>query len=117
MSLFTKYGHGDKKDDTPHPKEVRYKLRKDFCNIKMKGRKMIREKGKIRLSRYFQNLKNGDRVCLVEEASVKYNFPERVIGRTGVISGRRGKAYIVKLKDYNQSKEYIVNAINLKKLK
>lgn len=79
--------------------------------------KKAREKGKIRLSLYFQEFKNGDKVSIVREPSVPASFPERMQGRTGVIEGNRGKAYIVKLKDYNQEKRYIVNPIHLKKLK
>ena len=77
----------------------------------------MREKGKIQLSKYFQNLKEGDRVAIVREASLPANFLGSLQGRTGVIEGRRGKAYIVKLKDYNQEKRYIVEAIHLKKIK
>lgn len=83
----------------------------------MKKRKMIREKGKVRLSRYFQTLSDGDRVCVVRELSQGGSFPSRIQGKTGVIEGKRGKSYIVKLMDYNQEKRYIIQAIHLKKLK
>lgn len=83
----------------------------------MKKRKMIREKGKVRLSRYFQTLNNGDRVCVVRELSQRGSFPSRIQGKTGVIESKRGKSYIVKLMDYNQEKRYIIQAIHLKKLK
>lgn len=82
--------------------------------MKNKG---IREKGKIKLSEYFKSLKPGDRVAIVRERSVKASFPERIIGDTGVIEEQRGKAYIVKLKDYNQEKRFIIQAIHLKKIK
>lgn len=82
----------------------------------MSAKKQLREKGKIKLSEYFKNLKKGDRVAIVREASQKCGFPARMQGRTGEIEGTRGKAYIVKLKDYNQEKRYIVQAIHLKKI-
>ena len=78
--------------------------------------KKIREKGKVRLSEYFKNLKKGEKVCIVREASQKASFPKRIIGNTGIIESARGKAYIVKLNDYNQEKRYIIQAIHLKRI-
>jgi len=80
-------------------------------------RKSIREKGKLKFSRIFQELKEGDKVAIVREPSLKRNFPERMEGKTGVIEGKRGKAYIVKLRDYNEEKKFIIKPIHLKKLK
>jgi len=80
-------------------------------------RKKSRERGKIRLSQYFQEFEKGDKVALVREPSVRANFPERMQGRTGNIESKRGKAYIVKLQDFNQEKRYIVQPIHLKKIK
>ena len=79
--------------------------------------KKMQEKGKVKLSRYFQELKIGDKVSIIREASQKASFPERMQGRTGVIEEKRGKAYIVKLNDYNQEKRFIIQAIHLKKVK
>lgn len=80
-------------------------------------RKQVREKGKIRLSVYFQELKEGDKVAIVREHSVRSSFPIRMQGKTGVVESRRGKAYIVKIKDNKQEKRYIIEAIHLKKIK
>jgi len=79
--------------------------------------KKMQEKGKVKLSRYFQELKIGDKVSIIREASQKASFPERMQGKTGVIEEKRGKAYIVKLNDYNQEKRFIIQAIHLKKVK
>lgn len=81
-----------------------------------KGKK-IRTKGKLQLSRYFQELKTGDSVAVVREASIKSNFPVRLQGRTGVVEGKRGKTYIIKIKDQNKEKKFLVEAIHLKKIK
>ncbi|MEM4230864.1 MAG: 50S ribosomal protein L21e [Candidatus Pacearchaeota archaeon] len=78
--------------------------------------KNIREKGKIKLSRMFQNLKVGDKVSIVREMSEKAGFPKRVQGKSGVIEGKRGNAYIVKVFDLNREKKYIIKPIHLKKL-
>lgn len=83
----------------------------------MKKRKQIREKGKLRLSKIFQELKEGDKVTMVREHSVPATFPKRMQGRTGLVKGVRGKAYIVEIKDYDEAKTYIVEPIHLKKLK
>ncbi|MFH1501075.1 MAG: 50S ribosomal protein L21e [archaeon] len=80
-------------------------------------KKKTREKGKIKLSEYFKELNKGDRVAVTRESSVKAGFPQRIQGDTGVIEGIRGKAYIVKIKDNNKEKRFIINAIHLKKLK
>ena len=79
--------------------------------------KKTREKGKIRLSKYFQELKVGDRVSIVREPSQRAGFPERMQGKTGIVEGKRGKAYIVKLKDYIKDKLFIIEPIHLKKIK
>ena len=45
------------------------------------------------------------------------NLPKRVQGRAGVIEAKRGKAYIVRARDLNEEKRYIVKPINLRKIK
>ena len=82
----------------------------------MVGRKNIRARGKISLGKYFQELKNGDFVAVSPEQSVPFPIPKRLKGRTGVVEGRRGSACIVKLKDQNQEKSYLIKPIHLKKL-
>jgi len=83
----------------------------------MSKRKPIRTKGKLPLSKYFQELKEGDFVAVVREASIQSNFPQRLQGRTGVVEGKRGKSYIIKIKDQNKEKKFIIEPIHLKKIK
>ncbi len=83
----------------------------------MTKRKNIRLRGKLKLSQYFQRLKENDPVAIKREISVIANFPKRLQGRTGIITGKRGRAYIVKIKDFNFEKEHIIEAIHLKKIK
>jgi len=83
----------------------------------MVKRKPVRTRGKLRLSKYFQELKEGDSVSVVRDISVGANFPERLQGRTGVVSGKRGNAYVVKIKDQTKEKTFIVPPIHLKKIK
>lgn len=78
--------------------------------------KSKRQKGKISLSRYFQELKVGDRVAVIKDKSLKSSFPDRIQGDTGIVEAIRGKAYIVKLMDFNEEKRYIIQAAHLKKI-
>ena len=83
----------------------------------MSKRKLIRTRGKVQLSRYFQELKKGESVAVVREPAVQSSFPERLQGRTGVVEGRRGKSYIVKIKDLSKEKNFLIEPIHLKKIK
>ena len=71
------------------------------------------KKGKI--SRIFQKLEKGNRVAIVREASEKANFSKRLQGKSGTIEGKRGKAYIVKLKDNNKEKTFTIKPVHLRK--
>ena len=82
----------------------------------MVRRKNIRLRGKIQFSEYFKSLKNDDTVAVKKEVSVVSNFPERLQGRTGTIKGKRGRAYVVKVRDQGKEKEYLIEPIHLKKL-
>ncbi len=83
----------------------------------MTGKKSIRTRGKLQLSKYFQKFKEGNFVAVVRERSLTINFPERLQGRTGIIEGKRGKAYIVKIKDQTKPKQFLIEPIHLKKIK
>ena len=83
----------------------------------MVNRKNIRTRGKLQLSKYFQNLKEGDLVSVVADRSQRIDFPKRLQGRTGVVVGKRGRANIVKIKDQTKEKEFIIKSIHLKKIK
>ena len=83
----------------------------------MVKRKAVRTRGKLQLSKYFQELKEGDTVAVIKEKSIKSSFPVRLQGRTGVIEAKRGKAYVVKIKDQSKEKQFIIGPIHLKKIK
>ena len=83
----------------------------------MVKRKAVRTRGKLRLSRYFQEFKEGDVVAVTKEKSIKSSFPVRLQGRTGVIETKRGKSYVIKIKDQNKEKQFIIEPIHLKKIK
>jgi len=80
-------------------------------------RKKLREHGKIKLSNYFQEFLDGERVAVVQELAMNPAFPRKIQGRCGVIIGKKGEAYIVNIKDLNKEKTYIVHPAHLRKLK
>jgi len=80
-------------------------------------RKNIRTKGKLQLSKYFQEFKEGESVAVVKEQSLNSNFPKRLQGRTGVVAGKRGKAFIIKINDQCKLKTFLIEPIHLKKIK
>jgi len=83
----------------------------------MSKRKSIRTRGKLQLSKYFQELNKGDSISVVREPAVQSSFPLRLQGKTGVVESKRGKAYIVKIKDQTKEKQFIIEPIHLKKIK
>jgi large subunit ribosomal protein L21e len=83
----------------------------------MVDRKPVRKRGKLQLSRYFQELKEGDFVAISREPTVQSVFPKRFQGITGVVEARRGKAYMIKIKDGNKEKRLLIEPIHLKKIK
>lgn len=80
-------------------------------------RKVLRNKGKIKLSRYFQEFEKGERVAVIRELALQPKFPQKLQGRTGIIKGKRGNSYIVTINDLNKEKTYIIHPIHLKRVK
>tara|TARA_Y100000310_G_scaffold228743_1_gene231031 strand:- start:299 stop:577 length:279 start_codon:yes stop_codon:yes gene_type:complete len=84
--------------------------------FKMKG-KQIRQKGKVKLSSYFKQIEDGKKVSVVRELGVKAAFPKRIMGKSGEVIGSRGKFKLVKIKDGNKTKTFIIHPVHLKLLK
>jgi len=83
----------------------------------MNKKKPLRARGKLSLSKYFQDLKIGDAVAVIRELSVGYNFPKRLQGRTGFVEEKRGRALVIRIKDQGKEKTYLIEPIHLKKIK
>ncbi len=83
----------------------------------MVRKKKIRTRGKIKLSKYFQELKKGDSVAISQDRTLQPKFPSRINGKTGIIEGKRGKAYIINIKDQNKEKKFLIEPVHLKKIK
>ena len=79
--------------------------------------KKIRERGKLKLSRYFQQFNSGDSVSVVRELSIQSSFPEKLQGRTGVVENRRGNSFVVKILDGRKQKKFLIQPVHLKKIK
>lgn len=87
--------------------KTRYKLQKE-----------VRQKGKISVSRYFQEFKKGDKVHLVAEPAVqKGMYFARFFGRTGVILAKRGNCYEIEIIDGSKKKMLISHPVHLKRAK
>lgn len=82
----------------------------------MKG-KRIRQKGKIKLSHYFKKIQDGEAVSVVPDYAVKSSFPKRIKGKSGKVTGSRGRYKLVEIRDGNKTKTFIIHPIHLKKLK
>ena len=52
--------------------------------------KQQNEKGKIMLSKYFQEFKAGDRIGVVRKPGLAASFPQKLEGRSGKIEQKRG---------------------------
>ena len=74
-------------------------------------------KGKVSITNYFQQLKQGQHVVLKLEPSIhKGMFLPRFYGRTGVVGNKHGNCYEVSIKDGNKPKTLIVHPIHLKRV-
>lgn len=82
----------------------------------MAKKKNVRMLGKLQLSKYFQELSPGDPVSVVKELSVTSNFPPRIQGSTGIVEGKRGRSYIVKVKTQGLQKTFLIEPIHLRKI-
>jgi large subunit ribosomal protein L21e len=83
----------------------------------MIAKKSIKSHGKLKLSQYFQEFKNGEKVAIIREHSLLPKFPIRIQGRTGVVSGMKGSAYLIKFMDGGLEKTFIIQPAHLKKIK
>jgi len=78
-----------------------------------KLRKKIRERG-IKICRALQTFEIGDRVHIDIDPSVHKGMPHpRFQGRTGVVVGKRGRAYLVRISDGDSYKTLIVRPEHL----
>ena len=76
----------------------------------------VRQKGKISFSRYFQELKPGDKVAIKPEESLPFPTSVRFKGKIGVVESKKGRAYVIKLKEGKTYKKAILRPVHLIKV-
>lgn len=82
-----------------------------------KLRKPVRLKGKVSIALSMQSFKEGDRVVIKPEPAVQKGMPyKRFFGKSGFVKAKRGKAYLVELKDGNSTKEVISLPVHLRRV-
>ncbi|ADI31174.1 50S ribosomal protein L21e [Staphylothermus hellenicus] len=94
------------------PKGYRHRTRKVFS-------KHIREKGAVPpLSLLMIDYKPGDKVHIVVNPAIHKGMPHRRYhGKTGIIIGKRGKAYIVKVTLGDKEKTLFIRPEHLRPAK
>jgi len=81
----------------------------------MKFTKHAREHGAIHVTRVIQDLKLGAKVVVMVDSSTMKGQPHaRYHGRVGVVAERRGRAYVVNVKDGGTIKKIISRPEHLK---
>lgn len=65
------------------------------------------------IGKNFQEIEEGKRVVVDINKSYPVSFPKKVNGKNGIIEEKRGKAYIVKIKEFNKPKKYIIKPVHL----
>ncbi len=74
-----------------------------------KLRKTVREKGLSPISRAIQEFAEGDIVNIDIDSGMQEGMPHpKFQGKTGKVTGQRGRAYIVEVRDGKLIKEIIV---------
>lgn len=88
-----------------------YRRKKRSLFVKAPG-----TKGKISITKYFQEFKIGERVNLGLEPAVQTGcYHPRFYGRSAVVESKRGECYTVKFIDGHKEKTLIVHPIHLRK--
>lgn len=80
-------------------------------------RKLLRVKARERspITRYLQEFKVGSKVVVKPNPSSHKGMPfKRFFGRTGTVMDKRGKSYIIKIKDGKKEKNIISRPEHLK---
>ncbi|HLC22820.1 MAG TPA: 50S ribosomal protein L21e [Candidatus Nanoarchaeia archaeon] len=79
-------------------------------------RKNVRDKGKLSISHYLQQFSVSDKVAFVAESAVQKGMHHRRFqGHIGIVVGKQGACYKVKIKDGNLEKFLIVHPVHLRR--
>ena len=81
-------------------------------------KKHHRQRGKISLTKYLQEYKEGEQVIFQAEPAVQSGiYHLRFHGRHGTVKAKRGKCYEVETRDGGKLKTIIVHPVHLTKAK
>ena len=79
-------------------------------------RRSPRLRGKTPITHEFRTFEKGEKVSVVIDPSIHYGLPHsRFQGKTGVVTGQQGRAFVVALRDGNKLKTVITRPEHLKK--
>lgn len=84
---------------------------------RQKFRKNVNDSGKLSQRKFFQTFEVGEKVRLKAEPSYQKGmyFP-RFHGKVGIVGGRTGRCYEVKIKDFSKEKTLIVHPVHLSRM-
>ena len=78
-------------------------------------RKKPRERGKLSVTKLLRQFNIGDKVIVKIDSAVHKGMPHRRFnGKTGTVVGRRGEAYLVKVRNILAWRTIIVHPAHLK---
>jgi large subunit ribosomal protein L21e len=84
---------------------------------KSKFTKELRQKGKISLTKFFQEFKVGQKVVLLVESGYQRGmYHRKFYSKDGIVSGKQGKCYLVDIVDGRVAKTVIVHPVHVKKV-
>jgi len=80
-----------------------------------KFKKALRQRGLAPVTSVIQQFENGQKVHIVIDPSVQSGMPNRRFhGKTGIIVGKRGRAWMLEISDGNATKTVISRPQHLK---
>jgi large subunit ribosomal protein L21e len=78
--------------------------------------KTPRTKGMTPITHEFREFEVGEKVSVVIDPAVHFGMPHsRFQGKTGVVSGKQGRAFVVQVKDGDKPKTVVARAEHLQK--
>jgi len=80
--------------------------------------KRARDRGKVSTTKLMQQFKVGDKVAITQEPTVHKGMPHpRYKSRTGIVLGKQGRVYKVKIQDGGSTKIMLSAAVHLTRLR
>lgn len=81
-----------------------------------RSRKIVKASKDKSITRYVQVFKQGDEIVVKIDAASKFPHPS-FNGKTGVIMGKSGRAYKIKVKDRDSEKFITIKPEHIRKIK